>query len=115
MHIRRAEKKDFTKILELLTQVNNLHSEGRPDLFLRNQTKYRKEDLERIIADDNTPVFVAADEKDTVLGYGFCVLQSHQEEPNAHDILTLYIDDICVDENFRGEHIGQEIYQYIVA
>jgi ribosomal protein S18 acetylase RimI-like enzyme len=28
------------------------------------------------------------------------------------DIKTLYIDDICVDENARGKHVGKALYEY---
>jgi ribosomal protein S18 acetylase RimI-like enzyme len=30
------------------------------------------------------------------------------------DILTLYIDDICVDESARGMHVGEAIYEHII-
>jgi ribosomal protein S18 acetylase RimI-like enzyme len=26
---------------------------------------------------------------------------------------TLYIDDICVDENARGKHVGKALYEYV--
>ena len=26
---------------------------------------------------------------------------------------TLYIDDICVDENARGKHIGSKLFEYV--
>ena len=26
----------------------------------------------------------------------------------------MYIDDICVDETVRGQHIGKQIYEYVV-
>ena len=29
------------------------------------------------------------------------------------DIKTLYIDDLCVNENYRGKHIGKSIYEYV--
>ena len=31
------------------------------------------------------------------------------------DIKTLYIDDLCVDEQLRGQHIGKQIYQAVIA
>ena len=31
------------------------------------------------------------------------------------DIRTLYIDDICVDENARGSHAGKTLYEYVVS
>ena len=30
------------------------------------------------------------------------------------DIKTLYIDDLCVDETRRGEHIGKALYEAAV-
>ena len=31
------------------------------------------------------------------------------------DIKTLYIDDLCVDEKMRGQHIGKELYNAALA
>ena len=114
LRIRRALNKDIDRILDLLVQVNNVHHEGRPDLFLADRTKYSREDLEVLLHDESNPVFVAVDEKDRVLGYGFCQFQSHAEDNNWPDIVTLYIDDICVDHSCRGMHVGRTIYDYIV-
>ena len=30
------------------------------------------------------------------------------------DIESLYIDDLCVDENARGGHIGTKLYEYVL-
>lgn len=113
MIIRNAKEKDADRILELLVQVNNVHSDNRPDLFLRDKTKYTKDELLAIINDDSKPIFVGVDENDRVLGYAFCVFQSHIEDNNFPDIVTLYIDDICVDEKERGKHVANQIYDYV--
>ena len=113
MIIRNAKEKDADKILELLVQVNNVHSDNRPDLFLRDKTKYTKDELLAIIKDDSKPIFVGVDDNDRVLGYAFCVFQSHIEDNNFPDIVTLYIDDICVDEKERGKHVASQIYDYV--
>ena len=115
MDIRAAEKKDIPRILELLIQVNNVHSDGRPDLFIRDKTKYTETQLLSLFMDKTSPVFVAADENDIVQGYCFCILQSHREDPNWPDITTLYIDDLCVDEACRGQHIGKALYESVKA
>ena len=31
------------------------------------------------------------------------------------DIKTLYIDDLCVDEACRGQHIGRSLYEFVLA
>ena len=111
--VRPAEKKDIPAIMELLKQVNLVHHLGRPDLF-KKATKYTAEELEKILKDPGTPVFVCADEADRVLGHGFCILQRPENTGLLNDILTLYIDDICVDSEARGQHVGKAIYDHIL-
>ena len=112
--VRRANKNDIPRILELLVQVDMVHHNGRPDIFKGPATKYNAAELEEIIADDETPVFVFADENDKVLGHAFCI---HKQELNNNvltDIKTLYIDDICVDETARGKHVGKTLYESVI-
>lgn len=115
MNIRRAEKTDMDGINKLLQQVLMVHHNGRPDLFKANAKKYTDEELASIITDDAKPIFVAVDDKNEVLGYAFCMFQQHSNHNILTDIKTLYIDDLCVDENRRGTHIGKQLYEYVVA
>lgn len=114
MNIRRAVKTDINGINKLLHEVLMIHHNGRPDLFKANVKKYTDEELGTIIADDMKPIFVAVDEKEEVLGYAFCLFQQHINNNILTDIKTLYIDDLCVDENKRGMHIGKQLYEYVV-
>ena len=67
MHsVRRAEKRDIPAILNLLVQVDMVHHNGRPDLFKGPATKYSAEELEAILADAETPVFVCTDSEGRV-------------------------------------------------
>ena len=109
--VRRATKQDIPEIMELLKQVNKVHYDGRPDLF-KLATKYTEDELEAILNDDNTPVFVA-DKDGKVLGHGFCVFQRPANTKLLTDIVTLYIDDICVDETARGKRVGTEIFNHV--
>lgn len=112
MDIRRAEKKDIPQIETLLFQVAKVHSDGRPDLFQLGQKKYTTEELEELLKDENRPIFVA-EEKETILGYAFCIYQENDSNLMT-DIKTLYIDDLCVLENHRGQHVGTQIYDYVL-
>ncbi|MCI5752043.1 MAG: GNAT family N-acetyltransferase [Oscillospiraceae bacterium] len=114
MIIRRAAEKDIDGINRLLRQVLEVHHEGRPDLFKTGAKKYNDDELARILDDDGTPVFVAADEDGNVLGYAFCVFIQHSDDNILSEIKTLYIDDLCVDENIRGQHIGKSLYEYVL-
>ena len=84
--VRRAEARDIPAILDLLVQVDMVHHNGRPDLFKGPTTKYDAAELAAILAD---------------------------EEMVEHT--TVYIDDICVDENARGQGVGKALYEHILA
>lgn len=114
MKIRRAEEKDIERIHELLYQVCLVHHRGRPDLFRYGARKYTDEQLMEILKDEGRPVLVAVDGQDLVLGYAFCIFQQHPEDNILTDIRTLYLDDLCVDENLRGRHIGSFLYQAVL-
>ncbi len=113
MNIRRAEKNDAPKISDLLNQVLMVHHNIRPDLFKRDCRKYTDGELLEIIEDDERPIFVALDEEG-VLGYAFCVIIKHTDDNILTDIKSLYIDDLCVDENIRGKHVGTALYEYVL-
>lgn len=114
-HIRRAAEKDIKKVMELLVQVDMVHHKGRPDLFKGPAAKYTEEQLKEIFKDDTSPVFVCTDEKDNVLGYAFCIFIQLKEDNILTPIKTLYIDDLCVDETLRGQHIGKSLFEYVSA
>ena len=114
MTIRRALVKDMEGINNLLNQVLMVHHNGRPDIFKSNTKKYTDNELIDIINDDTKPIFVAVDENDFVMGYAFCVFVQHIDNNILTDIKTLYIDDLCVDENIRGKKIGSRLYEYVV-
>lgn len=112
MQIRKAQNKDIAKIGNLLCQVNLVHHNGRPDIFKCGTEKYTKDQLIEIFNNDKTPVFVATDDNDEVIGYVFCIIQQHENDNILTDIKTLYIDDLCVDEQYRREHIGTKLLDY---
>ncbi len=101
-------------INRLLYQVAGVHHNGRPDLFKGNAKKYSDDELLTIIQDDERPIFVGVDDKDKVMGYAFCMFQQHKNDHVLTPIRTLYIDDLCVDENIRGQHVGSGIYNYVL-
>ena len=115
MQIRRAMEQDMDGINNLLMQVCLVHHKGRPDLFKYGAKKYTDDELRAIIHDDSRPIFVAVNEEDNVLGYAFCIFQQHINNNILTDIKTLYIDDLCVDETLRGQHIGKKLYEAVLA
>jgi ribosomal protein S18 acetylase RimI-like enzyme len=112
--VRRATKSDIPRILELLIQVDMVHHNGRPDIFKGPATKYNAQELETIIADDSTPVFVCVNDTGTVMGHAFCIHKQVLDDSVLTDIKTLYIDDICVDEDYRKMGVGKALYEHVI-
>ena len=115
MEIRRAKEQDMDGINKLLLRVCLVHHKGRPDLFKYGAKKYTDEQLKAIIHDEDRPIFTAVDESGNVLGYAFCIFQQHIKDNILTDIKTLYIDDLCVDEEIRGRHIGKQLYETVLS
>lgn len=113
--IRKAESRDIPAILGLLRQVNDVHADGRPDLFVHGHTKYGAQELEGILADADSPVFVSEDGDGRIEGYSFSRISRHPEGGHLRPHISLYIDDICVDAACRRRGVGRRIYEYTEA
>ena len=109
MTVRRAVTNDIDRLIDLLCQVLDLHH-----IFRAGATKYTESELTEILKDDQRPIFVCEDDEHGICGYVFCVFVQHKDNNILTDIKTLYIDDLCVDENHRGQHIGRAIYNEIL-
>lgn len=113
MIIRRAEKKDLSRVNDLLHQVLEVHANGRPDIFISGSKKYTDEELLAIFENDLTPTFVAEDETDGVVGYAFLIVKETLGSHILQNRRELYIDDLCVDERCRGKHIGTALFRHV--
>ena len=111
--IRRATIEDIGRLNDLLYQVQQLHADGRPDIFKSGRKKYTTEELSDIIGNDNTPIFVYVEDGE-LMGYAFCVYQLTEESPSVYRRKVLYIDDLCVDAQYRRRHIGEKLYDFVV-
>ena len=65
-----------------------------------------------IIKDTQRRTFVAEDSRGKVLGYALCIIKEQPFSNNMIPFTTLYIDDLCVDNNERGKHIGTLLFDY---
>ena len=115
MNIRRASEKNIDSLIKLLQEVLEIHANIRPDIFISGTTKYTRSELIEKLANDEEPIYVAVDENDDVMGYAFCALRNQPFSTNMVPFKSLYIDDFCVDSNYRGKHIGEQLFEYVKA
>ena len=114
MNIRLAQTQDIPGMIRLLYQVGGVHHDIRPDIFRPNALKYTEAALKALLKDESKPIFVA-DDNGSVAGYCFCQIRDYTGSTALTDRKELYIDDLCVDETRRGQHIGSVLYDHAVA
>lgn len=112
MEIRLASKTDIPGMICLLKQVGEVHHKIRPDLFRCGAQKYGEADLEEVLQDAARPIFVGV-EDGRLLGYCFCMIEEIRDNPVLCDGKSLYIDDLCVEETCRGQHVGSRLYEHV--
>ena len=113
MKIRKAEEKDIPRLLALLGQVLQIHAELRPDIFIPGTTKYTVCELAELLKQEEKPIYVAVDEDDVCRGYAFCQMREQPFSTNMVPFKSLFIDDLCVDRQARGQHIGESLFEYV--
>lgn len=106
--IRKAEKKDAERLVELLHTIAELHHKGRPDFYLGG-SKYTVKDIEKKLCDKEQLILVAVNEEDFVAGYTMSKIYDVKQEGVLAPMKKMYIDDVCVDSAFRGCGVGKKL------
>ncbi len=112
MEIRRAVAADADGILSLLVQVNQVHADLRPDLFKGGGNKYTKEEILAILDKPDERIYVAS-EQGQVAGYAICMIKEVEETASRRGLRYFFLDDLCVDENCRGRHVGSLLFEHV--
>lgn len=107
IRVRKAEKQDAPRIAELLCTIAQLHHEGRPDIYRGGGAKYDISAVEKKIEDGNEIIFVAVDENNYVLGYTISKIYTTEDDGIIIGHKKMYIDDVCVDSQYRKHGIGK--------
>lgn len=110
--VRRALPHDGDTVSSLLYQVAAIHHEGRPDIFKPASKKYTQSEFEELICMKDFAILVAEDENKKVHGYAFCKIKCF-ETSVVQPYKSLYIDDICVDKDSRGMHVGTVLFEAV--
>ncbi|CAD0147586.1 N-acetyltransferase [Streptococcus thermophilus] len=111
--IRLAKVEDIPRLQELLEQILIVHHQARPDVFKAKGSKFTDKELEAVIGDANKSVFVYEDETGTILGHLFLMIKEVSENDSPQKpVKTLFIDDLCVDKDARGQKLGERFYHF---
>ncbi len=100
---------DYPQVLRLFRQLHKTHSDLRPDFYLASDIPITQERYEKIFEDPENRVIGAMDGEKLV---GMCFLfWRFRNNPLCVPRKIAYMDDICVDEEYRKQGIGEMICQ----
>lgn len=112
MDIRFAREDELNRINEMRKQVNDVHVEGKPEVFkpgfseeLQNFIYYIWQDPEQDI--------VVADKDGELCGFAIVHHIYKPENPFMYVRDFLDIDEFCVDKNHRREGVATALIDFI--
>lgn len=112
--VRFAEEKDLEKINELRKQVNDIHVEGRPDIFKAGFCQELRDFAQILMNDENGDIIVA--ERDGIICGMVCVdYVNKPESPYGMARSFYHVQEIAVDENYRRQGVGKELLEFMIA
>jgi ribosomal protein S18 acetylase RimI-like enzyme len=112
--VRFAEEKDLDRINELRKQVNDIHVEGRPDLFKAGFGDEIRDFAKVMLEGENSDIIVA--ERDGVICGMVCVdIVNKPETPYSKARSFYHVQEIAVDVNHRRQGVARELFEFMIA
>lgn len=109
VRIRIAKKVDYESVSNIMSQVQDMHVEWRPDIYKPNDNLIPEDVFEKIIENGT---FYVAEINDMVVGVLEIVFR-HIESPAHVTRDVIFIDTMAIDENFRGMGIGHQMFDFL--
>lgn len=110
--VRLATKEDIERVNELRKQVNDVHTNGRPDMFRPGFAQEIQDLAYHMIEDENSDILVVV--RDGVICGFACV--GYVERPLSPYMLGrrfYHVDEFGVDEAFRRQGVATELFEFI--
>ncbi|HAQ61906.1 TPA: N-acetyltransferase [Candidatus Delongbacteria bacterium] len=108
MNIRIEKTIDSRLLAKLNHDVQELHSRIEPDIYKPHDEEEIKKFFDSFLIKDNVFAYIAYFE-DTPAGYIVLIKRDYPEGPFTKRHLSIHIDQICVENKFKGKGIGKSL------
>ena len=112
MTVRFARETESERVNELRKQVNDLHVNGRPDIFKPGFSRELADHIDTIWNDPDQKI-VVCEREGTVCGFAVLHHIRKPENPFMFERDFLDIDEFCVDEAQRRTGVATEMIAFI--
>lgn len=103
--IRCAEFSDYDSVETIMKEVQQLHIDWRPDIYKPAESVYSRESFERLISEKH---ILVAEQKGSVVGL-LSFMYRHVESDKQVTRDVIFVDDLAVKEEYRGQGIGTQL------
>lgn len=112
--VRFAKEKDIDRVNELRKQVNDIHVEGRPDVFKAGFGNEIRDLAKVILESENCDIIVA--ERDGIICGMACVDYVNRPETAYGNARSFYhVQEIAVDTEFRRQGVAKELLEFMIT
>lgn len=110
--VRFAKEEDLERVNELRKEVNDLHVQGRPDIFKPGFNEVLRDYIYEIWNAENKDIIVA--ERDGVICGFACVQYIDKPENPFMNARRFYdVDEFGVDTAYRRQGVATELIEFI--
>jgi len=111
--VRFAEEKDLDIVNELRKQVNDIHVEGRPDIFIAGFGEEIR-DFAKIIMDGQNSDIIVAERDGEICGMACVDYVMKPGSPYSKARSFYHVQEIAVDKNHRRKGVAKELFDFMV-
>ena len=112
IQIRTATINDYESVIKIISQVQDMHVEWRPDIYKYNDNLISKKDFEKIV--ESNTFFVAENDNEKIVGV-LEIIFRHIESPAHVTRDVIFVDTMAVDEKYRGLGVGHKMFEFLKA
>lgn len=105
--IRIMRQEDLLQVSQLLYQLHKLHIQNRRDIYKEVKSAELLQAVEEEFLNDG--LCLAACQGKELVGYCTASVRKSESIFNVNSIY-LYIDEICVKEEYQGKGIGRDLF-----
>ena len=109
VEIRHALETDYEAVMKIMSQVQDMHVEWRPDIYKHNENLISQDVFEKIIENDTFYVAVC---EDSVVGI-LEITYRHIESASHVTRDVIFVDTMAIDENYRRLGIGHKMFDFL--
>ncbi len=107
--IRCAQTSDYHSVELIMKQVQQLHVDWRPDIYKPATHVYSREYFEKLVSENR---LLVAEQEGAVVGL-LSFMYRHVESDKQVTRDVIFVDDLAVSEEHRGQGIGTQLLQFM--